>query len=352
MIDESFIDAHSAECEALDAEKLRQVYVAVTRAQNALIVCAPYKVSSKGKESAQASMWDCVSENLADFSRFMSFQDETEYDVECASADNNIVFEVERDKASNKDKVIRASAKYLYDQSKEDLVFNKLSNITHPTYSILQPSKADDEENSADFSKDKKETDAKKPRFNAAQRAYFGTLIHRVMEILISNRHNLEAIDKKDLVSFVVSEHEREDTHDLHSVAQTILLNVIDKMLDGGFEQENGVEADIFSQLKSANKIYCEVPFRYAPNSEPNSEPNNEPNSELNIENSACDIVSGVIDLVYETKGSWHILDWKTNASASSLDEIYALQLKLYKQALEQMCGIHASAHTYHIDIT
>ena len=57
------------------------------------------------------------------------------------------------------------------------------------------------------------------------------------------------------------------------------------------------------------------------------------------------------MDVVYRKDGSWHIVDYKTNADASDLDEHYQAQLDAYTAAFHAMTGESADAKIYHIAV-
>ena len=87
---------------------------------------------------------------------------------------------------------------------------------------------------------------------------------------------------------------------------------------------------DILNTLLSADNVYCEMPFCYRDG----------------------DVIwNGVMDIVYVKDGSWHIVDYKTNADGSDLDEKYQNQLAAYIRALKALVGVDADAFAYHIDI-
>jgi ATP-dependent exoDNAse (exonuclease V) beta subunit len=98
-------------------------------------------------------------------------------------------------------------------------------------------------------------------------------------------------------------------------------------MTNGGYEQENNREKDLFSILKKA-KCYCELPFSYQDGN---------------------DIWYGNIDLLYVLDGKYFIVDYKTNYESKNLDKEYEKQLNAYKRALKTINNIDAEAYIYHI---
>ena len=59
----------------------------------------------------------------------------------------------------------------------------------------------------------------------------------------------------------------------------------------------------------------------------------------------------GIMDVVYKKAGSWHIIDYKTNADPDDLDEKYRAQMTAYKAAFREKTGEEADAWVYHINI-
>ena len=400
--DEIFKAAHDAECEALIAEELRKVYVAVTRAENALIVCSPYKVSAKGALSEEKSMWGCVAENLLDFSNFFCAEDAD--NSVCATSwglrgavpsDHSTPIEADTDgiissnQPCNKKKNLghheqvfagggrseglrhtrhseefcekrakseesHTSASGLYEKAKVNCVFNNSAPLA-ATYSILNPSRIDDETYSESGEDDARSN--KRVPF-AAHRAYLGTITHRLLEIMVCNINNLEQIDVSALVDVVLRECADENHACIENDARKMLENVANIMMSGGFAQDNGTEQDIFSALKRADVVQCEVPFKWVrvvadcENEKENENENENAETFANDASPTQEIVSGIIDLVYKLDGTWHIIDWKTNHDGSHLDEHYATQLDLYTRALRQMANVSATARTYHIKLT
>ncbi|MCK5519885.1 MAG: PD-(D/E)XK nuclease family protein, partial [Candidatus Marinimicrobia bacterium] len=60
-------------------------------------------------------------------------------------------------------------------------------------------------------------------------------------------------------------------------------------------------------------------------------------------------LLQGVADLVYESEGQWHVLDYKSSYDANR-EEAYLLQLKCYQWMLHANYGIKALAHIFYSD--
>ena len=108
-----------------------------------------------------------------------------------------------------------------------------------------------------------------------------------------------------------------------------MLETVFDKVMNGGFDQENDYPADIKTELAGA-ETFCEMPFCYMRGNE---------------------LCNGVIDLIYRKNGKLFIVDYKTTAERENLDENYSAQLDEYKAAVKQILGEEARAYIYHIDV-
>ena len=103
---------------------------------------------------------------------------------------------------------------------------------------------------------------------------------------------------------------------------------------NGGFPQETEVPQDILRELLSAEEVHCEVPFCYRESAEGGER-----------------IWHGVMDVLYRKDGQWHIIDYKTNADPSDLDEKYQAQTKAYREAFREMTGEKADARMYHVRV-
>ena len=149
-----------------------------------------------------------------------------------------------------------------------------------------------------------------------------GTLIHALLEIYVSSGMKYSRDDAvfETLNRFGLNDNE---------VYKQLLSNILDTMTSDGYIQSNGSKEDLFAILKDADEIYCEMPFAY-------QDGNN--------------IYNGSIDLFYNYKGQYYIVDYKTNYDGNNLDEKYALQLDAYKKAVKEIAGVDATARIYHID--
>lgn len=292
--------AFEDEVQSMAAERLRLLYVAATRARNALIIADSY--NSKG-ERANNNPW-------------APFLDMAEGDF------FELLPPFETEEAAVKERV-RASE--LYEAAvKSSVLTNSAASV--PTYSIMRPSRiklrsvidsGDDYEDSSDTEIRKKEvrTDA----------ALLGTMVHKLMESMVTAKKlpDAEKLAKEIILKFGAG-----------SEYAGLLGGVYRRIAEGGYEQSNGMYSDILSELKSADEVYCEVPFCHRTEEDGN-----------------FTIWNGVIDLLYRKGSRWHIVDYKTNAEAEGLDYKYSDQLNAYRNAFFVMTGETADAFIYHIDI-
>jgi ATP-dependent exoDNAse (exonuclease V) beta subunit len=288
-------DAKDAETACLEAEKKRLLYVAATRAQRVLIVADA--ITSKG-ESDEKNPW--------------------KFFVDRCDGDFFQVLPVgEVAPVAKKPEV---SAAELYDSAT-----NLLQTTTSgkQSFSILRPSqiKLKGKTSSEDDFEDVQEADVRTHTVRA-NAAVIGTLVHSLMEALVSSRNTAPL---STLVQEIASEYEAE------SEAYTQLLAKVGAtMQSGGFPQENEAPQDILPVLLAADEVYCEVPF---------------------CRKNGSELWHGIMDVVYRIGEQWFILDYKTNADAHDLDTKYQAQLSAYVEAFHDLTGHTATPLIYHIDV-
>lgn len=269
------------------AEKERIEYVGATRAESVLIV-ADKKASSKTSDSKYPDFnpWEDLIANIPD-SQFITVPDVAPQDI--TPIDVSL------------DKPLDCSILF-----KQSVVF-------------ISPSKKANDFKDPSFNDNLDEIREVVNRDSATQ---IGTLIHRLMECLVSSRGGY--LDLTSLVNQIIEEYRYYDYKDL-------LMDVATKMTSGGYlQKKSSINQDLLSLLLKAKEVYCEVPFSYQKDG---------------------DVVMGVIDLIYKDEDGYHIIDYKTNKNdnVSYLENVeYKEQLNDYVTALKEM-GIEADAHIYHI---
>ena len=294
------------EIKALESENERLVYVAGTRARNALIVW-----------NKRNSKWgDLISDTVSDF--FAQVDVESKREVEVAE---------------------NVNATELYERAeKESALNNRCVEIA--TYTENNPSRlklvykweeesvdviAENPDGLEDSLEDQEETGAEVH----CSPALLGTMVHKLMEILVSTKNR---VDVKSAIQEILSEYETPEMESFETEISAVLDRVAKKMRDGGYKQTNGLSQDILGTLLRSDEVYCEVPFCYK-----------EAVTEGPI------IWNGVMDVVYLLDGHWHIVDYKTSADGKNLDVKYQAQLEVYRKAFKETTGFDADAFTYHI---
>lgn len=276
-----------------EAERL--LYVAATRAKHVLLV--GHMVSSQG--DSPNNPWEF----------FLHHSDGDFSDLEIGTPEIAAVKE-------------GMSISKLYEKAEKTNVFEG-SASKEKSHEIKRPSmikvkgKSSEEDDFADVSSNEIRTH--EIRRDAA---IVGTMVHRIMEVMVSSKNRVD-LDK--LVKETAMEYESEETK-----YSDLLKKVGETVRAGGYEQENIAPKDILGELLSAEQVCCELPFCYK---------------------DGTDIWNGIMDVVYCKNGQWHIVDYKTNADPSDLDEKYQSQLEAYKKAFKEMTGEEADALIYHIDV-
>ena len=290
------------------AEEDRLVYVAATRARNALIVCT----DEKNKQ-----FWKALTGTpLPDIFQMVS---------QCVNGD--VSSDAHADVSEEPSPLTHM--KQAYDQGDADCVLNE-RGCELPTYRTLTPSQLRSPSKLADDEKSETlpETQDLIPKRFAN---LLGTMIHRLMEIIVTSRGraDIAALTESAVAEFITPEsksYEKDFKRKVNEVCKIIL--------GGGFKQSNGAPADIIKTLLEADEVYCEVPFAYKDTSGGDTL-----------------LIRGIMDVVYRNGDSLYIADYKTGADSKGLDEKYKEQLSAYKKAFKGMTGEEATAFVYHIAV-
>lgn len=289
------------ETNALDAEQDRLLYVAATRAENALIV----SFSRKKNGELSLSPWNPFDSHIQDDIFDTVHHAAGPYVPEQETAD----------------------AAELYAKAETESPLNNTDSF-ESSYEIVRPSTiktkgVSKEGEPEDRPSDMEEEPKNKPASKVDDPALAGTMIHRVMEVLVSSR---DKAGEDALVEETLKEYGADALQYgpvLHKIVQTVR--------NDGFPQNTGAPQDILTELLTADEVYCELPFCWA------EEP--------------AKIWHGVMDAVYRKDGKWHIIDYKTNADPDDLNERYQAQLAAYIAAFKAMTGEDADALVWHIEI-
>lgn len=306
---DDYKEEKESEKEANNAERQRLLYVAATRARNALFICV------KKKES----VWTPLMKTAQSFD-LMSAEDVTKLEEKITKEVNvDSLYDKARDECILND---RKSEKitYQYENPSTTRVASKLSENQEKVL-------VDEEVLENELSDVEKSKKAEMHRFPAL----LGTMTHRLMEILVSTKNSV-SVD--EAVAEIIHEYQTQETAEYNSIFITALTDVANKIQNGGYTQSNNLPQDILTTLLEADEVYCEVPFCYK-------------------EDTLGEVVlwNGIMDVIYCSDSKWHIIDYKTNADGSNLDQKYAAQLQAYVKAFKETTGEEADAFTYHIDI-
>ncbi len=276
-----------------DEEKQRLLYVAATRAKEILFIC-------------ETDYWaDLKKEDISGREKIPTFEDLISTAV--------ISSEPEKEPKSIDPMDVGSEG-----EPGEPL--NRA--LLETTYQTILPSKEDHHLPT----KHAREEDSKEPPVSDIDARTKGTIIHRLMEKMVSYLPSVA--EKKLLVSSILDEYDLPKGGSY----EKMLLKVYERMANGGYSQETAeVPSDLMNALKGAKEVYCEVPFAYQEGDK---------------------VISGYMDLVYADKeGNYHIIDYKTNLDGVDLEKCYSAQLGEYAKALKETSGVDATAHIYHIDV-
>ena len=294
----AFAEEMEKEKGALAAEEARKIYVAATRARNALIISSYGQGRNRWK--------DLTPELLPDLYGPMNSKD-------CTWHETDEVFD----------------AKNLYEKEKKECALKDREG-EKASYSLENPSRLSVV---SKVTKDKdipgSEDEAKVQKNPFA--ALIGTMVHKFMETIIITRGEVNAIN---IVEGIIDEYKTARMIPYMDRIRDNLSSVAETIIGGGYEQDNGVPADIFNTLLDADEVFCEVPFCYKEDT-----------------GSGPVIWNGIMDVVYRSEGKWHIIDYKTNAEGDDLDTKYQNQLAAYVKAFKETTGYDSDAGTYHIDV-
>lgn len=316
----------------LACENERLVYVAATRAMNALIVCKCMYFDWRTGEPQYRSKW---SELLVGSTDFLQEYSEEKND------------EPVREAAAKR----LALARDLYEKAVKECALES-RDAEEKTYKVELPSQAkasskvqknDQQDSSNDATSSMSaesaetatdnlpESDDKNTEISIVHRCpeLLGTMVHRLMEMMVSARNKTVA---EDAAEEILREYITPATEQYEAELRKALIQVAGKMRAGGYPQVNTLPADILSTLLTADEVYTEVPFCYK-------------------EESTGVVWNGIMDVIYCKDEEWHIVDYKTNVDGTDLDKTYRGQMEAYVNAFYALTGKDADALTYHIKI-
>ena len=143
-----------------------------------------------------------------------------------------------------------------------------------------------------------------------ADRLETGTIVHKLLEILVKNESALA--DTMD----ALLEKDKDD-----SITKAFLEGVIEK-----FKKRK-----LYDRIKKSDAVYTEVPFSIKVSAGDSFAGNNFDQDTY---------VNGLIDLVFKEEGEWIIIDYKTyeeTETSHELRKVYEPQLRVYKDVWENL---------------
>ena len=136
----------------------------------------------------------------------------------------------------------------------------------------------------------------------------WGSVIHRLLEVVMEE----PKADLKPLTEALLSEYEIDVSH-ASSAIETV---------------ESVIQSDIWQRAQKSEQRFSEIPFQVLLDNEETGLPT---------------VVRGSIDLVFKEKGSWVLIDYKTDVldgrTAQNIADKYAPQVELYAGAWEKCTG-------------
>ena len=329
---DEFEDEKEEENEALKAEDKRLVYVAATRARNALILCDSTKVAF-GREMRDSKWGPIMEEDLPDILEVVPAADSPRVESP-RSAEASVLYEMAEAESVMKDRSAEAASFRSENPSRQ--VMSKLADSGELTADEMSAGgrPADEPSYGTAPVNSGAEREAGADSLLTAGPGYpalLGTMTHKLLEMMVISGNRL---DIDSAVGEIIREFRAPGTERYEDRLAGALRKVAGTMRGGGCAQTNGLPQDLLGTLSSADEVYCELPFSYMDESE-----------------GGRTVWNGVMDVVYLADGRWHIVDYKTNADGTDLDLRYQGQLAAYIKAFKATTGFDADAKTYHIDI-
>ena len=298
------------------AEELRVLYVAMTRAQEKLIITGSVKKVEKAEDKWQRmadnrdfSEADCHLDFLAPW-----FDGEKYVSIAPEKMDGDIS-EVGQDFSVKQ-----------FDWIKERL------DWAYQGESAKRPEKM----NVTALSRGEEKSIPPRPEFvqerfglSSAER---GTAMHTVMS----------ALNKKALVGLGKADAQAEISVQSAGMLQRGLISRVQL---GAVPVESIAAffvSDLGRRALASNELLCEQPFNIVVSPE-----------EAGIEEPAEDklLLQGIIDMCFVENGRWVIVDFKSGRiSAQKARDVYGQQVKLYALAMRRLSGVDAAAYLYLLD--
>lgn len=174
-----------------------------------------------------------------------------------------------------------------------------------------------------------------RPQFLEEQKrtaAEIGTLMHTVMQHLPFRK---EGLTEEELNAYI-------DTLVQRAIISEEAINDIQRD-----DVMRFINSGLYQRIAESDEIYRELPFIV-----------NQHDLESETHDNDAAIIQGMIDVVYVEEGTYHFVDYKTDAFVkrrgmtddeigAQLKEKYRIQMQYYKKALETITGQHVSGYLY-----
>ncbi|RIM17252.1 helicase-exonuclease AddAB subunit AddA [Staphylococcus chromogenes] len=174
-----------------------------------------------------------------------------------------------------------------------------------------------------------------RPQFLEEQKrtaAEIGTLMHTVMQHLPFRK---EGLTEEEINAYI-------DTLVQRAIISEGAINDIQRD-----DVMRFINSDLYQRIAESDEIYRELPFIV-----------NQHDLESETHDNDAAIIQGMIDVVYVEEGTYHFVDYKTDAFVkrrgmtddeigAQLKEKYRIQMQYYKKALETITGQHVSGYLY-----
>lgn len=312
LFTKAFLDKEKDEEISAYEEFIRLMYVAATRAKNALIV-------------------GCISDSS------------TNYWQHLIDNCHNNLYDAISDKTPYTPAVVTEKIADLYAQG-GNIDLADTSDEKKQTYKVVLPSKEEKvlskAEEESSLSDEAVETKPSRGTYKGDPRI-IGTMVHRFMEVIVSSRGK---VNPDLLIDELIENYKDKLTIGVNY--KEILSEMSNTIMAGGYsEQEPGVTVDILDELLNADEVHCELPFCYKEENRPGED------YAFNGEEKVPLIWRGTMDVVYKKEGSWYILDYKTNYENNNLSHEYKKQLNSYVKAFKVLTGEDADANVYSIPV-
>lgn len=312
-------------CKEIEAEKLRLLYVAMTRAKHRVYCPVLFPSKAKAPSPGEASPMELLLTKLGiqqtDITGFQAFVDNSNADIQYTNLDSkSIDFENQEEIAS--------------------IILNEPGNIivpSHPAYIRSFSALCAEAHTDTPFqmgipaAPHDFQTDKKTPH-NLPSGADVGNLLHKMLE-KISFEVILTASKPDDFLSYVQLFVEKSDFAEWKHVLAEVLYNALKTKIFGGFSL-----SDV-----DPEKIMREPEFMF-----------------LSKLHKYEGYLKGFVDLIFEHQGKYYILDWKSNWLGEEFTKYnhenmhnamevnqYHLQAKIYKEALRKFLSIVEKVNSF-----